>query len=70
MITILVLLGQVLELTARRRTGSAIRELLSLAPSTAHVIRDGDEQGNALEEVRQGDTLRVRLAKRSPWTEG
>ena len=43
MITVLVLLGQVLELRARRRTAGAIRELLSLAPPTARVVRDGEE---------------------------
>ena len=46
MIITLVLLGQVLELRARRRTGSAIRELLSLAPPTARVVRDGQETGS------------------------
>jgi len=56
----LVLLGQVLELRARRRTGSAIRELLSLAPPTARVVRDGDEQEVSLDEVQSGDILRVR----------
>jgi Cu+-exporting ATPase len=56
----LVLLGQVLELRARRRTGGAIRELLSLAPPTARVVRDGDEREVPLEEVHVGDTLRVR----------
>lgn len=56
----LVLLGQVLELRARRRTGAAIRELLSLAPPTARVVRDGQEREVPLEEVRRGDILRVR----------
>jgi Cu+-exporting ATPase len=56
----LVLLGQVLELRARRRTGAAIRELLSLAPPTARVVKDGQEQEVPLEEVQQGDILRVR----------
>jgi Cu+-exporting ATPase len=40
-IVVLVLLGQVLELRARSRTGNAIRSLLHLAPPTAHLIRDG-----------------------------
>ena len=44
MITVLVLLGHVLELRARRRTSGAIRELLSLAPPTAHALRDGEER--------------------------
>jgi Cu+-exporting ATPase len=59
MITALVLLGQVLELTARRRTGSAIRELLSLAPPTARVVRDGQQHEVPLAEVQPGDALRV-----------
>ncbi len=62
----LVLLGQVLELRARRRTGSAIRELLSLAPPRARVVRDGVEREVALEEVRQGDLLRVRPGEKVP----
>ncbi len=59
-IVTLVLLGQVLELRARRRTGAAIRELLSLAPPTARVVRDGQEREVSLEEVHEGDILRVR----------
>jgi Cu+-exporting ATPase len=59
-IVTLVLLGQVLELRARRRTGAAIRELLSLAPPTARIVRDGQEREVPLEEVHQGDILRVR----------
>ncbi len=62
----LVLLGQVLELRARRRTGSAIRELLSLAPPTARVVRDGDEQEVSLDEVQSGDILRVRPGEKIP----
>ena len=56
----LVLLGQMLELRARRRTGTAIRELLSLAPPTARIVREGKEREVPLEEVHQGDILRVR----------
>jgi Cu+-exporting ATPase len=59
-IVTLVLLGQVLELRARRRTGAAIRELLSLVPPTARVVRDGQEREVPLEEVHRGDILRVR----------
>ncbi len=60
-ITVLVLLGQVLELRARERTSGAIRALLNLAPKTAHRITavGGDEEV-ALDEVRLGDRLRVR----------
>jgi Cu+-exporting ATPase len=65
-IVTLVLLGQVLELRARRRTGAAIRELLSLAPPTARIVRDGQERDVSLEEVRQGDTLRVRPGEKIP----
>jgi len=65
-IVALVLLGQVLELRARRRTGSAIRELLSLAPPTARVLRDGQEAEIAVEEVQAGDVLRVRPGDKIP----
>lgn len=65
-IVALVLLGQVLELRARSRTGAAIRELLSLAPPTARVVRDGREQDVPLEQVRAGDTLRVRPGEKIP----
>jgi Cu+-exporting ATPase len=65
-IVTLVLLGQVLELRARRRTGSAIRGLLSLAPPTARIVRDGDEIEVALEEVQSGDILRVRPGEKIP----
>jgi Cu+-exporting ATPase len=58
-IVALVLLGQVLELRARQRTGSAIRELLSLAPPTAVVIRDGQESTVPLDQVHVGDVLKV-----------
>ena len=55
----LVLLGQVLELRARRRTSGAIRELLSLAPPTARVIRDGVEKEVMLDEVRHSEIIKV-----------
>eukprot|EP00913_Durusdinium_trenchii_P013393 g12574.t1 len=66
MIVALVLLGQVLELRARRRTGSAIRELLSLAPATARIIRDGQESEVPLDQVRKGDTLKVVPGEKIP----
>jgi Cu+-exporting ATPase len=66
MITALVLLGQVMELRARRRTGSAIRELLSLAPPTAHVVRNGQEHDVDVEQVHVGDILRVRPGEKLP----
>ena len=60
-ITALVFLGQVLELRARERTGSAIRALLDLAPKTARRIGDdGSETDVPLDEVASGDRLRVR----------
>ena len=62
----LVLLGQVLELRARRKTGSAIRELLSLAPPTSLVVRNGTETEVPLEEVHQGDLIRVRPGGKIP----
>lgn len=62
----LVLLGQVLELRARRRTSSAIRDLLSLAPPTARIVRNGTEQEVALTEVSSGDVLRVRPGEKIP----
>jgi P-type Cu+ transporter len=65
-IVTLVLLGQVLELRARRRTSSAIRELLLLAPPIARVVRNGEEHEVPLEDVRQGDILRVRPGDKIP----
>ena len=62
----LVLLGQLLELRARRRTGSAIRELLSLAPPVARMVRDGHEEEVSLDAVVSGDTLRVRPGEKIP----
>ncbi|MDQ5870683.1 MAG: HAD-IC family P-type ATPase, partial [Acidobacteriota bacterium] len=66
-IVTLVLLGQVLELRARSRTGSAIRALLGLAPKTARRIReDGGEEDAPLADVRVGDRLRVRPGEKVP----
>jgi P-type Cu+ transporter len=66
-ITTLVLLGQVLELRARNRTGAAIRALLGLAPRTARRIDpDGLERDVALDQVRPGDRLRVRPGEKVP----
>jgi len=62
----LVLLGQLLELRARQRTGAAIRELLSLAPPVARVVRDGEEREVPLDNVHQGDVLRVRPGEKIP----
>ena len=65
-ITVLVLLGQMLELRARKRTNSAIQELLSLAPPTARLVVDGAEREIALEEVQTGNLLRVRPGEKVP----
>jgi Cu+-exporting ATPase len=60
-IVALVFLGQVLELQARERTGSAIRALLDLAPKTARRVgADGQEQEIPLDQVQGGDLLRIR----------
>jgi P-type Cu+ transporter len=66
-ITTLVLLGQVLELRARSRTGAAIRALLALAPRTARRLRDGGrEEDVPVEQVHAGDRLRARPGERVP----
>ena len=66
-ITTLVLLGQVLELTAREQTGGAIRALLDLAPKTARRIRaDGADEEIALDAINLGDRLRVRPGEKIP----
>src|SRR4029079_1993618 len=60
-IVTLVLLGQGLEGAARRRTGNALRALLTLQPATARRVEpDGEERDTALADVRPGDRLRVR----------
>lgn len=65
-ITTLVLLGQVLELRARSKTGRAIRALLGLAPKTARRLEDGREEDVPLDSVRVGDRLRVRPGEKIP----
>ncbi len=65
-ITTLVLLGQVLELRARSKTGAAIKALLGLAPKTARRVQDGVEEDVPLEQVRAGDLLRVRPGEKVP----
>jgi Cu+-exporting ATPase len=65
-ITVLVLLGQVMELRARGQTSMAIRQLLGMAPKTARVIRDGEEADIPLPHVRVGDLLRVRPGEKIP----
>ena len=66
-IVVLVLLGQMMELGARERTGAAIRALLDLAAKTARIIReDGSEGEIPLEDVKVGDRLRVRPGDKVP----
>ncbi len=66
-IVALVLLGQVLELRARSKTGAAIKLLLGLAPKTARLIKDdGNEEDVPLDLVRIGDKLRVRPGEKIP----
>jgi Cu+-exporting ATPase len=66
-VTVLVLLGQVLEIKARSHTSGAIRRLLGLAPKTARVVRpDGREEDVPLDRVRPGDLLRVRPGEKAP----
>ena len=66
-IIILVLVGQILELRARERTGDAIRSLLDLAPKTARrIAADGSESEVGLDEVQRGDHLRVRPGESIP----
>lgn len=66
-ITVLVLLGQVLELRARESTSGAIRALLDLAPKTARrIMPDGTEQEVQLDTVQVGDRLRVRPGEKVP----
>ena len=66
-VTVLVLLGQVLELRAREKTGGAIRALLKLAPKTARRLRaDGADEEVSLDQVHVGDRLRVRPGEAVP----
>jgi len=65
-IVVLVLLGQVLELRARSRTGSAIKALLNLAPPVARRIGAGGDEEIPLDQVRTGDSLRVRPGEKVP----
>lgn len=60
MITVLVILGQVLELKAREKTGGAIRKLMDLAPSMATLVINGTEKTISLGQVKKGDLLRVK----------
>jgi P-type Cu+ transporter len=65
-ITVLVLLGQLLEARARSKTGQAIRALLGLAAKTAHRVRGGTEEEVPIDEIQRGDVLRVRPGEKVP----
>jgi Cu+-exporting ATPase len=65
-ITVLVLVGQVMELRARSQTSSAIRALLDLAPPIAHLVMDGAEHDVVVESVQAGQTLRVKPGEKIP----
>ena len=65
-ITILVLLGQLLELKARSKTNKAIKTLLGLAAKVAHRIREGKEEDVAIEKIQKGDLLRVKPGEKVP----
>ncbi|MFW6023824.1 MAG: copper-translocating P-type ATPase, partial [Myxococcota bacterium] len=66
-ITTLILMGQVIELRARSQTGAALQELLGLAPATARRVEaDGSERDVPLDDVREGDVLRVRPGEKVP----
>ncbi len=65
-IVTLVLLGQVLELKARSKTGAAIKALLGLAPKSARRIQNGKEEDIPIEQVKPGDLLRIRPGEKVP----
>ena len=65
-ILVLVLIGQLMEVTARERTGDAIRALMDLAPKNARVVKDGVERDVPLAEVVVGNILRVRPGETVP----
>jgi len=65
-ITVLIILGQLLEAKARSQTGQAIKALLGLAAKNAHRVRDGNEEEVAIDAVQRGDMLRVRPGEKIP----
>lgn len=66
-ITVLIILGQLLEIRARHQTGAAIRALLDLSPKTARrIAADGTEKDVAVETIQKGDRLRVRPGEKIP----
>ncbi|MFA5725460.1 MAG: copper-translocating P-type ATPase [Candidatus Omnitrophota bacterium] len=65
-ITVLVLLGQLLEAKARSRTGQAIKGLIGLSAKDAHRIRNGRQEDIAIKDIKKGDLLRVRPGEKVP----
>jgi len=65
-ITVLVILGQLLEAKARNQTGQAIRALLGLAAKNAHRVHDGQEEEISIDKIQKGDLLRVRPGEKIP----
>ena len=65
-ITVLIILGQLLEAKARSQTGQAIKALLGLAAKNAHRIRNGIEEEVAIDSIQKGDVLRVRPGEKVP----
>jgi len=65
-ITVLVLMGQLLEAKARNKTGQAIKALLGLAAKVAHRIREGKEKDVAIDQIQKNDLLRVRPGEKVP----
>lgn len=66
-ITVLVLMGQVLELKGRKRTGNALRALLDLSPKTARRVRkDGSDEEISVEDIKKNDLLRIRPGEKIP----
>jgi len=66
MITVLVILGQVLELKAKSQTSQAIKALLGRAAKTAHLLIDGQEREVSIDQVKVGDKLRVKPGEKIP----
>jgi len=65
-ITVLVLLGQLIEAKAHSKTGQAIKALLGLAAKVAHRILDSKEEDVAIDQIKKGDLLRVRPGEKVP----
>jgi len=66
MIVALVLLGRLLEATARSKTSQAVKKLIALKPKTAHVLRDGKEVDTPIQNLLPGDMIRVRPGEKIP----